>query len=161
MKKFQILGTVLLLSIVTILLVACQKEQDGVTTEASAKSEESVIAIEMSAADIPGAISKEAAQSMAAEYAKLFNNARNSAYTESVTFDIKDLQNFLTLLKRKGGRSVTVNFGVYDKKTAHNPSQIGRLTVFFSGSKQDRGNIRTNDISTKLEEFLNGGQNWP
>ncbi|MBW0177303.1 hypothetical protein [Sediminibacterium sp.] len=164
MKKFQILGTVLLLSVVTTLLVACQKEQDGVTNEASAKSEESIVAVEVNAANIPGMISKDAAASMAAEYAKLFSNSRNTKYTQSVTFDIKDLQNFLSVLKRKGGKSVTVNFGVYNEKTAHDPSQVGRLTVFFTGSSQARGNIRNSDISdilSRVEEFLNGGQLVP
>lgn len=160
MKKFQILGTVLLLSVVTTLLVACQKEQDGVTNEASAKSEESVVAVEVNAANISGMISKDAAASMAAEYAKAYNNARSSKFTQSVTFDIKDLQNFLAILKRNGGQSVTVNFGVYNEKTAHDPSQIGRLTVFFTGSAKSKGSIRTNDTEGS-REFLNEGNLLP
>lgn len=160
MKKFQILGTVLVLSVVTILLVACQKEQDGVTNDSSSKSEESIVAIEVDAANIAGMISQDAAASMAAEYAKAYSNSRNSKYTQSVTFDIKDLQSFLTLLKRKGGKSVTVNFGVYNEKTAHNPAQVGRLTVFFTGSGQARGSIRSSDFG-KSEEFLNGGNLLP
>jgi len=163
MKKFQILGTVLLLSVVTTLLVACQKEQDGVTAESSAKSEESLVAIEVNAADIPGAISRDAAASMAAEYAKLFGNtnARNSKFTQSVTFNIKDLQSFLTVLRRKGGQSVTVNFGVYNEKTAHDPSQIGRLTVFFTGSSKAKGSVRSNDLFQDSKEFLNYGDLLP
>ncbi len=160
MKKFQILGTVLALSVVTILLVACQKEQDGVTNESNSTKEESIVAIAVDASTIPGMISQDAAASMAAEYAKAYSNARNSKYTQSVTFDIKDLQNFLAVLKRKGGQSVTVNFGVYNEKTAHNPSQIGRLTVFFTGSSQSRGSVRSSDFG-KSEEFLNGGNLLP
>jgi hypothetical protein len=104
-------------------------------------------------------ISKDDAASMAAEYAKAYNNARSSKFTQSVTFDIKDLQNFLAVLKRKGGQSVTVNFGVYNEKTAHNPSQIGRLTVFFTGSSKTRDNIRVNDFDK--EAILNSGNQLP
>lgn len=160
MKKFQILGTVLVLSVVTILLVACQKEQDGITNDSSSKNEESIVAIEVDASNIAGMISKDAAASMAAEYAKAYSNARNSKYTQSVTFDIKDLQTFLAVLKRKGGKSVTVNFGVYNEKTAHNPSQVGRLTVFFTGSTSTKGSIRSNDASD-VKEFLNEGNLLP
>ncbi len=160
MKKFQILGTVLALSVVTTLLVACQKEQDGVTNEVSSKSEESITAVEVNASNIPGMISQDAAASMAAEYAKAYSNSRSTKYTQSVTFDIKDLQNFLAILKRKGGNSVTVNFGVYNAKTAHNPSQIGRLTVFFTGTGRQRGSIRNSDAEV-LDAFLNGGGLFP
>lgn len=162
MKKFQILGAVLLLSVVTTLLVACQKEQDGVTNEieSNTKSEELVTGVEVNASNIPGMISQDAAASMAAEYAKYFNSARGSKYTQSVTFDIKDLQNFLAILKRKGGSSVTVNFGVYNEKTAHDPSQIGRLTVFFTGSTKSKGNVRGNDLED-AREFLNAGNLLP
>ncbi|MFZ6024194.1 MAG: hypothetical protein ACOYVG_07030 [Bacteroidota bacterium] len=160
MKKFQILGTVLLLSVVAALLVACQKEQDGVTNEASAKSEESLLAVEVNAANIPGMISQDAAASMAAEYARAYGSSRNSKYTQSVTFDIKDIQNFLALLKRKGNKSVTVNFGVYNEKTAHDPSQVGRLTVFFTGSSKSKGNVRS-DAPADSPESLNQGNLLP
>lgn len=159
MKKFKILGAVLALSVVTTLLVACQKEQDGVTNETNAKSEESLIAVEVNASNISGMISQDAAAAMAAEYAKYFNNNRNSKFTQSVTFSIKDVQNFLALLKRKDSKSVTVNFGVYDEKTAHDPSQIGRLTVFFTGSSQTRNNIRSNEYDK--EAILNSGNQFP
>ena len=62
MKKFQILGTVLLLSVVTILLVACQKEQDGVANEVnSSRVNESIGAVEVNASDIPGIIDRNEA----------------------------------------------------------------------------------------------------
>lgn len=160
MKKFQILGTVLVLSVVTILLVACQKEQDGITNDSSSQNEKPIVAIEADASSITGMISEDAAASMAAEYAKAYSNARNSKYTQSVTFDIKDLQTFLAVLKRKGGQSVTVNFGVYNEKTAHNPSQVGRLTVFFTGSSSSKGSVRSNDFSG-VREFLNEGNLLP
>ena len=159
MKKFQILGAALMLSVVTILLVACQKEQDGVTNEVNNSSSETVKAIEVDASNISGIISQDVAASLAAEYAKAFGGPSNKKFSQSVTFDIKDLQNFLAVLKRKGGQSVTVNFGVYNEKTAHNPSQVGRLTVFFTGSSTSKGQIRSNDIGTK--DFFNDGNILP
>lgn len=160
MKKFQILGAALLLSVVTILLVACQKEQDGVTNEVNNNSSsETLRGVQVDASNITGMISQDAAASLAAEYAKAYGNSRNSKYTQSVTFDIKDLQSFLAILKKKGGQSVTVNFGVYNEKTAHNASQVGRLTVFFTGSSTSKGQIRSND--SRMEEFLNEGNLLP
>ena len=161
MKKIQILGTVLMLSVVTLLLVACQKEQDGVTNEVSSSKEETVTGIQISPSAIQGMISQDAASAMAAEYAKHFSNPCNGVkYTQSVTFDVKDIQNFLALIKQKGGKSITVNFGVYDKNTAHNPSQVGRLTVFFTGAAESKGNVRSNNLDG-LREFLNEGNLMP
>ncbi len=147
MKKFQILGTVLLLSVVTILLVACQKEQDGVTNEVnSTKSEESVTAIEVNASDIPGIIDRSEAAKMAARYA---NSGLNKS--TAVSFDIKDIQNYLNVLKRSGSSKIYVNFGMYDN---------GRLTVFFSGDKRSsNGSVRGNfaDDPNDPSKFLNHG----
>ncbi|MFW2478273.1 MAG: hypothetical protein ACN4EP_15235 [Sediminibacterium sp.] len=148
MKKFQILGTVLLLSVVTTLLVACQKEQDGVTNEVSKKAtdEESVTAIQVSASDIPGIINKNEASSLAARYAA----ARINKST-AVAFSVKDIQNYLYLLRKAGSKNIYVNFGLYDN---------GRLTVFFSGDKRSgSGSIRNSDFGSPSdgEDFLNHG----
>jgi hypothetical protein len=148
MKKFQILGTVLLLSVVTILLVACQKEQDGVTNEVNNKSsEESVTAIQVNASDIPGIINRNEAADMAARYAK-------SGINESiaVSFDIKDIQNYLNVLKRDRSSKIYVNFGMYNN---------GRLTVFFSGDKKsNNGSVRGN-FAEDEGKFLNHGGLFP
>lgn len=144
MKKFQILGTVLLLSVVTILLVACQKEQDGVTNEVNNRNaSETVTAIEVNASDIPGIIDRDEAAKMAARYA---NAGVNKSL--AVSFDVKDIQNYLSVLKRSGSSKIYVNFGMYDN---------GRLTVFFSGDKKtSNGNVRGN-FDDGSERFLNHG----
>lgn len=148
MKKFQILGTVLMLSVVTTLLVACQKEQDGVTNEVNNKSsEEMITAIEVDASSIPGIIDQNEAASMAARYAAAGVNK-----SEYVSFNLKDIQNYLTVLKRGGSEKIYVNFGMYEN---------GRMTVFFSGDKKKRsGNIRGNNVE-KETEFLNHGGLFP
>lgn len=145
MKKFQILGSVLLLSVVTILLVACQKEQDGVTTETSnGSSSESITAIEVDASSIPGIIPQNEAAALASRYAAAGLNK-----STGVTFSVKDIQNYLNILKRQGSANITVNFGMYEN---------GRLTVFFSGDKKTRsGNIRNSEEIGKETEFLNHG----
>lgn len=145
MKKFKILGTVLALSVVTTLLVACQKEQDGVTNETSNKStDESITAVEVNASDIPGIISQGEASELAARYAAARLNK-----TTAVTFSVKDIQNYLTVLKRKGSQNITVNFGMY---------QNGRLTVFFSGDpKRSSGNVRNSNTTEDSRDFLNHG----
>lgn len=149
MKKFQILGTVLLLSVVTILLVACQKEQDGVTNEVNNKSGEELIrGIEVNASDIPGIISQDEAAKMASNY-----KSQNLNKSESVAFDIKDIQNYLNLLKRQGSSKIYVNFGVYE----HN----NRLTVFFSGDgRRSSGSVRGNNVE-KENDYLNRGEILP
>jgi len=148
MKKFQILGTVLLLSVVTILLVACQKEQDGVTNEVNNKSsEESVVAIEVNAANIPGIISQNEAAAMATNYK---NHGINK--TEYVAFNVKDIQDYLNLLKRQRSTKIYVNFGLYNN---------GRLTVFFSGDGKKRVGSKKDDNVEKETEFLNHGGLFP
>lgn len=144
MKKFQILGTVLLLSVVTILLVACQKEQDGVTNEVnSTKSEENITAIEVDASAIPGIIDRDEAAKMAARYA---NSGVNKSI--AVSFDIKDMRDYLSVLRRGGSSKIFVNFGMYEN---------GRMTVFFSGDKKTRnGSVRGN-FEDGSERFLNHG----
>lgn len=145
MKKFQILGTVLLLSVVTTLLVACQKEQDGVTNEVSNNSaDESVTAIQVDASNIPGIIPQNEAATLASRYAA----ARVNKST-AVAFSVKDIQNYLNLLKRNRSEKIYVNFGMYEN---------GRLTVFFSGDKRSgSGSIRNSDIFDDAREFLNHG----
>ncbi len=145
MKKFQILGTVLLLSVVTTLLVACQKEQDGVTNEVSNNSaDESITAIQVDASSIPGIIPQNEASKLAARYAA----ARVNKST-AVSFSVKDIQNYLNLLKRNRSEKIYVNFGMYEN---------GRLTVFFSGDKKGgSGSIRNSDLLDDVREFLNHG----
>ncbi len=151
MKKFQILGTVLLLSVVTILLVACQKEQDGVANEVnSSRVNESIAAVEVNASDISGIIDRNEAAKLAANYA----NANINTST-SVKFDVKDIQNFLSVLRKEGSKNIYVNFGVYDDGAG--PRKAGRLTVFFSGDKKSStGNVRGN-FEAENERFLNHG----
>ena len=152
MKKFQILGTVLLLSVVTILLVACQKEQDGVTNEVnSTKSEESVTAIEVNASDIPGIIDRNEAAKLAANY-----KSANVNKSIAVSFDIKDIQNYLNVLKRDRSSKIYVNFGMYV-----GGEKDGRLTVFFSGDKKsNNGSVRGN-FAEDEGKFLNHGGLFP
>jgi len=148
MKKFQILGTVLLLSVVTTLLVACQKEQDGVTNEVSKSTDESITAIQVDASNIPGIIPQNEAAALAARYAAARVNK-----TTAVSFSVKDIQNYLNLLKRNRSEKIYVNFGMYDN---------GRLTVFFSGDKKSgSGNIRNSDLMNETREFLNHGGLFP
>jgi hypothetical protein len=143
MKKFQILGTVLLLSVVTTLLVACQKEQDGVTNEVSKSTDESITAIQVDASNIPGIIQQNEASALASRYAA----ARVNKST-AVAFSVKDIQNYLNLLKRDRSEKIYVNFGMYEN---------GRLTVFFSGDKKkSSGSIRNSDFD-KESDFLNHG----
>lgn len=148
MKKFQILGTVLVLSVVTILLVACQKEQDGVTNEVNnSKSEESIAAIEVNASNIPGIISQNEAAKMAANY-----KSHGINKSEYVAFNVKDIQDYLNVLKKQKSSKIYVNFGLYED---------GRLTVFFSGDgKRRSGSVRGDNVE-KETDFLNRGELFP
>lgn len=152
MKKFQILGTVLMLSVVTILLVACQKEQDGVANEVnSTKVNESIAAVEVNTSDIPGIIGRDEAARLAANYA-----SANINTSTAVSFEVKDIQNFLNNLKREGSKNIYVNFGIYG-----DGNHKGRLTVFFSGDKKSRnGSVRGNNQESS-EKYLNHGGLFP
>lgn len=145
MKKIKLLGTVLLLSVVTTLLVACQKEQDGVTKETET---EGGIAIEIDASQIPGNITESEATKMAANYKRAKLNK-----SEYVGFKVKDIENYLKVLKRNGSDNIYVNFGMYDN---------GRLTVFFSGDKKAKKGNKQNDDDTKGgTDYLNHGGIYP
>lgn len=137
-----------MLSVVTILLVACQKEQDGVTNEVNNKSsEEMITGIEVDASSIPGIIDQNEAAAMASRY-----KAAGVNKSEYVSFSIKDIQNYLNVLKRDRSEKIYVNFGMYAD---------GRMTVFFSGDKKKRsGSVRGNNIE-KETEFLNHGGLFP
>ncbi len=152
MKKFQILGTVLMLSVVTILLVACQKEQDGVANEVnSSRAEESIGAVEVDASNIPGIIDRNEAAKLAANYA-----SANINKSTAVSFEVKDIQSFLNKLKKEGSKNIYVNFGIYGEG-----NHKGRLTVFFSGDKKtSTGNVRGN-FEDVAEKFLNHGGLFP
>ncbi len=149
MKKIKLLGTVLLLSVVTTLLVACQKEQDGVTNEIENNSvTEGGIAVEIDATQIPGNISQDEAASMATRY----KNARLNK-SEYIGFKVKDIENYLKVLKKSKSENVYVNFGMYSN---------GRLTVFFSGDKKTSTGSKKNDEDEGgRTDFLNHGGIYP
>lgn len=156
MKKMKSLGVVLALSVVT-LLGACQKGQEGVTTNESAavkSGNENITAIQVSASNIPGIINNDDASSMAAEYVNKFGGKS----TQYVSFNVKDLQAYLNYLKSQGSQKIYVNFGVYNDKTA-TPGNAGKLTVFFTGDKRSKGNgsVGSNDVFDDSEALNHGG----
>jgi len=162
MKKFSFIGSVLLLAaVVTFLFIGCQKESsvadDTVTTDGSS---ESAVIKGTDGSGISGLISEENAKLMAAEYIK----TNPKANTLSVGYATKDLIAFLKVLNNKyKSDTVYVTFGVYNKKTAHNPSQIGRTTVFFMGNNgASNGRVKTNaeDVESS-SNYLNQGQMAP
>jgi hypothetical protein len=160
MKKFSLIGSLLLLAtVVTFLFIGCQKESAAVADEPVTADAEGAVAkgIDGGNSAISGLISEENAMAMAAAYRK----ANPNATTMRVGYATKDLLKFITTqsIKYKAD-SIYVVFGLYDKKTAHTPSKIGFTTVFFMGNKGGSigGNVRTNADGDQPESnYLNGG----
>jgi hypothetical protein len=164
MKKFSVISSFLLLSaVVTFLFIGCQKESAAVDEQTTATDGESSAIKGVSggsASAIHGLISESDAVMMAAEYAKSNPKGR----TTHVSYATKDLIAFLKTLNSKyKSDSVYVTFGIYNKKTAHTPGQVGRTTVFFMGNNGGgigSKSVKTNGISISDEvssNYMNQG----
>ena len=149
-----------MLAVVATLFVACQKEQNGTSTQngtTASKANESAIGVAVNGSDVVGFISGDAAKQMHDAYVQAYPNS-----TQYVVFKIKDLQGFLQVLKSKyQSDNVYVNFGVYNAQTATSPSNVGKTTVYFSGddNRASNGNVQSN--ATAPDAFLNHGSIWP
>lgn len=159
MKRLSLIGKVAVTMSLVVCLMACQKQQDA-TTDAT----DETITNTVMGSDYSGKISRDDAQEMANAYLKL--NAKGEQ-TQYVAFKIKDLQKYLaTLTNKYKADMVYVNFGVYDKNTANDPSKIGRMTVFFSGNNSKKtglSGIKTgNDLAEPdFTDYLNHGNVHP
>ncbi len=165
MKKNHLLSGFLMLAVVATLFVACQKEQNGVSTENgnnSANVNESVSGVATNGGNIAGMISGGDAEDMHEAYVKA-----NPGKTQYVKFQVKDLQAFLSVLKSKyKSDAVYVNFGVYNSQNATSRANVGKVTVFFSGddNRKKSGTVKTNDINAADDtatDYLNHGGIWP
>lgn len=160
MKKIHLLSGFLMLAVVTT-LVACQKEQNGVSPQKERSSvsgsETAISGVAVNGVDVSGLISSSTAQEMHDVYV-----AANPNGTQYVEFQIKDLEGFLQILKSKYKSDVVrVNFGIYDSNTANDPANVGKTTVYFSGldKRSNDGAIKTN--ATGDDSSLNHGSIWP
>ena len=159
MKKFTFfLGTALLILVVGVLFLSCQKEQSSVTDETAkvASSENNNIVGVAGTTSWAGSIDPAYAASLAANYLKKYGEDDNQ--TQSVAFSAKDLIAYITNLQNKYKSDIIyVNFGVYGKGAKPvNAKDWGRLTVFFTGNKIPAPNSgRKNDgiLDDVLDEF--------
>jgi hypothetical protein len=167
MKKFSFFSTaVLLSSIVVVLLISCQKEQNAVSNEpeTNAVDETHMVAVSGSG-PYSGSIKPSYASSLAANYAKKYGTDENGA--QYVAFSAKDLVAFINGLQAKYKSDIVyVNFGVYGKGALPLKSKdYGKLTVFFTGNKISGTNTQRNfgvdADNVANDEFLNHGQIYP
>ncbi|MDD2792487.1 MAG: hypothetical protein PHD73_04855, partial [Sediminibacterium sp.] len=147
MKKYftiKLLGVLLIAAAVS----SCQKDQgeNVLTQTSSAKEEGSVSGQAVAANNISGLISEESGEELRENYHN--KNARSGNETEYVAFSVKDLSNYLALIRSKyKSDSIYVSFGVYNEKTAVNKKDVGRTTIFFMGKNNvsKAGKIRSQD----------------
>lgn len=169
MKKFSFLSAAILLSsIVVVLLISCQKEQNTVSIEPEASATEEKVNIVALSGTGPysGSIKPSYASSLAANYTRKYGSSEGQA--QYVAFSAKDLVAFINGLRTKNKSDIIyVNFGVYGRGALPvNSKDYGRLTVFFTGNKigglNDLKNngIAADDVSTN-DEFLNHGTLYP
>lgn len=168
MKKYftmKFLGVLLIAATVS----SCQKDQgeNSLTQTSSAREEGSVSGQAVAANNISGLISEESGEELRENYHN--KNARSGNETEYVAFSVKDLSNYLALIRSKyKSDSVYVSFGTYTEKTAVNKKDIGRTTIFFMGKNNvsKAGKIRsqndTEDDGTGFgSNYLNHGTIYP
>lgn len=165
MKKYftiKFLGILLLAAAVS----SCQKDQGeaSLTQTTSAREEGSVSGQAVAANNISGLISEESGEGLRENYHN--KNARSGNETEYVAFSVKDLANYLSLIRSKyKSDSVYVSFGVYDEKTAVNKKDVGRTTIFFMGKNNvsKAGRIRSQDDTGDGDgsNYLNHGNIYP
>ena len=166
MKKFSFYSTaVLVLAIVGVLFISCQKEQNTVTNETNniPASEAHVKAV-AGGGSYAGSISRSYAASLAANYTDKYGNADDQ--TQSVAFSADDLIAYINGLKVKYKSDIIyVNFGIYGKGADPVDSKDwGRLTVFFTGNKMNPSTShRTDgvDNTSASDDFLNHGTIYP
>lgn len=159
MKKYftmKFLGVLLIAAAVS----SCQKDQgeNSLTQTSSAKEEGSVSGQAVAANNISGLISEASGEELRENY---YNKKRSGNETEYVAFSVKDLSNYLALIRSKyKSDSVYVSFGVYDEKTAVNKKDIGRTTIFFMGKNNvsKAGKIRSQD--DVLDDGTGFGSNY-
>ncbi|MBL7759469.1 MAG: hypothetical protein JNK08_02110 [Sediminibacterium sp.] len=160
MKKYftmKFLGVLLIAATVS----SCQKDQgeNSLTQTSSAREEGSVSGQAVAANNISGLISEESGEELRENYHN--KNARSGNETEYVAFSVKDLSNYLALIRSKyKSDSVYVSFGVYTEKTAVNKKDIGRTTIFFMGKNNvsKAGKIRSQD--DVLDDGTGFGSNY-
>lgn len=160
MKKYftmKFLGILLVAAAVS----SCQKDQGetSLTQTSSTREEGSVSGQAVAANNISGLISEESGEGLRENYHS--KNARSGNETEYVAFSVKDLSNYLALIRSKyKSDSVYVSFGVYDEKTAVKKRDIGRTTIFFMGKNNvsKAGKIRSQD--DVLDDGTGNGSNY-
>lgn len=168
MKKYftmKFLGVLLIAAAVS----SCQKDQgeNSLTQTSSAQEEGSVSGQAVAANNISGLISEASGEELRENYHN--KNARSGNETEYVAFSVKDLSNYLALIRSKyKSDSIYVSFGVYTEKTAVSKKDIGRTTIFFMGKNNvsKAGKIRsqddTEDDGTGFgSNYLNHGTIYP
>ncbi len=158
MKKIHLLSGFLMLVVTTTLFVACHKEQNGIAPEKKSTNRttdnETVNGVAVNGDGIYGFITSSDAEKMRSAYLKANPNG-----TQYVSFQMKDLEGFLNVLKSKYKSDVVyVNFGVYDSQTG--PGKEGKTTVFFSGNDKttQTGGAVTNAADPT---YLNHGGIYP
>jgi len=163
MKKFTFFPTsALVLAMMMVLFISCQKEQKPVTENIPAS--EGVVKGTAGGGSYAGSISQSYAVALAANYTKKYGNDDGQA--QSVAFSANDLIAYINGLKNKYQSDIIyVNFGVYGKGADPVDSKdLGRLTVFFTGNKTpaSSSNHRTDgDDTMASDDFLNHGTLYP
>lgn len=168
MKKFTLfLNTLILPVLACMLFASCQKEQNTLSSETNAGTDNEKVVGVAGGGKYAGSITGSYASALAANYLKMYGSDRG--HTNYVAFSAKDLKQFITDLQTKyKSDTIYVNFGVYGRGAAPvNSKDYGRLTVFFTGNNISLGTTggRRNDGFTasdpSQDEFLNHGDLTP
>ena len=159
MKKLFVSFNIFLLAIVvSVVFIACQKEQSSVTEESAVVSETNQIMGTSGFGSFEGSVSREFATALATNYAKEYNDANQTQY---VAFSAKDVDGFIKkhYADPLATDMIYVNFGVYGKGApAVNTKDNGRLTVFFTASKPNiSGGKKTFGEADPFDAYLNHG----
>ncbi len=162
-KLFVSPGSLLIVTLMVLVLVACQKDQNAVTaqTDATAATESTVVGV-AGHGKFAGSIKPSYASALAYNFQRAYGSK-----TVSVAFSAKDLKAFISNLETKYKSDIIyVNFGKYgDGAPALNAKDNGRLTVFFTGNNMPgtTGGRSNNGVTAPADsdEFLNHGSMLP
>lgn len=157
MKRFSPL-TLTAIVMIAFAAVSCQKDSGADnTTQAASTTNELSVKGQATTLDINGLISQATADKMKGNYKN--NGYKSQTPTEYVAFSIKDLSNYIELLKVKyKSDSIYVYTGIYDDGTAKNKNYVGRQTIYFMGKNNvsSTGDVKSQFLDVYSEDLIDG-----
>ncbi|MCO6498142.1 MAG: hypothetical protein J5I50_10815 [Chitinophagaceae bacterium] len=103
-------------------------------------------------------VNKKVLDSAVRAYKKATNASKDKSVTTAVGFDSKELLKWLRKVAPVS-KEIQVRFGIYNKKNAPSPEDVGRVTVFFMAC--DENGDQSTDGDGEPVDPVNVGNIYP